>query len=130
MESDLSKFDRTYFVGQSINQSFSIPSLRFTHSGIGTGWSTKIPNYNPRDVVENVRRLIKNEPVKKMTPWYKGFEGEIVALDSGSRIVIHGEISTLSNNRVQITELPVKVWTQTFKENVLESLLHGSDKVY
>lgn len=23
--------------------------------GIGTGWSTKIPNYNPRDIVHNLR---------------------------------------------------------------------------
>ena len=98
-------------------------------TGIGTGWSTKIPNYNPRDVAENVRRLIKDEPLKKMTPWYRGFEGEITSLDSGTRIVVHGEISTLSNNRVQITELPIRTWTQTFKENVLEALLHGSDKV-
>lgn len=59
----------------------------------------------------------------------KGFEGEIVVVDSGRRIVVHGEISLLSNNRVQITELPVKTWTQTYKENVLESLLHGGEKV-
>lgn len=26
--------------------------------GIGTGWSTKIPNYNPRDIAENIRYVI------------------------------------------------------------------------
>lgn len=26
--------------------------------GIGTGWSTKIPNHNPREIVENIRRMI------------------------------------------------------------------------
>jgi len=34
--------------------------------GIGTGWSTKVPCYNPRDLVDNVRRLIKKEPFKEM----------------------------------------------------------------
>lgn len=34
--------------------------------GIGTGWSTKIPNYNPREIVENVRRMINNEPLQPM----------------------------------------------------------------
>ena len=29
--------------------------------GIGTGWSTKIPNYNPREIVDNIRRLIRGE---------------------------------------------------------------------
>ncbi|XP_003745280.1 DNA topoisomerase 2-alpha [Galendromus occidentalis] len=125
--------DYLYDDNQKIEPNYYLPIIPMVlvngAEGIGTGWSTKIPNYNPRDVVENVRRLLKGQPPKKMTPWYKGFEGEIVALDSGSRIVVHGEISTLSNNRVQITELPIKVWTQAFKENVLESLLHGSDKV-
>jgi len=27
--------------------------------GIGTGWSTSIPCFNPRDIVANIRRLIK-----------------------------------------------------------------------
>ena len=34
--------------------------------GIGTGWSTKVPNYNPRDIVQNIRRLIKAEPQAPM----------------------------------------------------------------
>ena len=29
--------------------------------GIGTGWSTKIPNYNPREIVDNIRRLLRGE---------------------------------------------------------------------
>uniref|UniRef100_A0A1B0CES7 DNA topoisomerase 2 n=1 Tax=Lutzomyia longipalpis TaxID=7200 RepID=A0A1B0CES7_LUTLO len=34
----------------------------------------------------------------------------------------------LPGNRIEITELPIGVWTQTYKENVLEPLLHGTDK--
>lgn len=34
--------------------------------GIGTGWSTKVPNYNPRELVANVRRMIADEPIKTM----------------------------------------------------------------
>jgi DNA topoisomerase-2 len=29
--------------------------------GIGTGWSTYIPNYNPRDIVANIKRLLAGE---------------------------------------------------------------------
>lgn len=29
--------------------------------GIGTGWSTKIPNYNPREIIENLKRMIRGE---------------------------------------------------------------------
>lgn len=29
--------------------------------GIGTGWSTFIPNYDPRDIVGNIKRLMKGQ---------------------------------------------------------------------
>jgi len=29
--------------------------------GIGTGWSTSIPNYNPHDIVNNIKRLMNGE---------------------------------------------------------------------
>lgn len=42
--------------------------------GIGTGWSTYVPNYNPIDIVDNLRRLMQNEQLEAMTPWYRGFK--------------------------------------------------------
>ncbi|KAF8771264.1 DNA topoisomerase 2-alpha like protein [Argiope bruennichi] len=59
--------------------------------GIGTGWSTKVPNYNPRDLVKNIYRL-------------------------------------LDDNKIEITELPIRTWTQAYKENVLEPMVHGTEK--
>lgn len=41
--------------------------------GIGTGWSTFIPSHNPRDIVENVKRMLRGESYEGMHPWYKGF---------------------------------------------------------
>ena len=29
--------------------------------GIGTGWRTKIPKYNPRDLVANIKRMLDGE---------------------------------------------------------------------
>ena len=34
--------------------------------GIGTGWSTKVPNYDIREVVNNLRRMIDGEDVLPM----------------------------------------------------------------
>lgn len=34
--------------------------------GIGTGWMTKIPNYNPREIVENLMRMLNDEEPKPM----------------------------------------------------------------
>ncbi|EGT36104.1 hypothetical protein CAEBREN_03194 [Caenorhabditis brenneri] len=95
--------------------------------GIGTGWSTNIPNYNPRDIVKNVKRLIAGEAQKALSPWYKGFRGNIIQIDS-SRFACYGEVAVLDDNTIEITELPVKQWTQDYKEKVLETLLESSDK--
>ena len=34
--------------------------------GIGTGWSTKIPNYNPREIVNNIKKMLNGEEPDKM----------------------------------------------------------------
>nr|XP_026488839.1 DNA topoisomerase 2 [Vanessa tameamea] len=94
--------------------------------GIGTGWSTKIPNYNPRDIVANIRRMLDGEEPVPMHPWYKNFRGTIEGF--GDKYVISGEAAILPNEKIEITELPVGVWTQNYKENVLEPML-GTDKV-
>ncbi|KAL4703252.1 hypothetical protein ACJJTC_018017 [Scirpophaga incertulas] len=94
--------------------------------GIGTGWSTKIPNYNPRDIVTNIRLMLDGEEPKPMHPWYKNFRGTIEGY--GDKYVISGEAAILANDKIEITELPVGVWTQNYKENVLEPML-GTDKV-
>ncbi|KAK8401478.1 hypothetical protein O3P69_001004 [Scylla paramamosain] len=95
--------------------------------GIGTGWSTKIPNYNPREIVNNLKRMINGEEPERMKPWFKGFRGTVEEID-GQRYVIHGEVADLGNNKIEITELPLRVWTQVYKETVMEPLFIGSDK--
>ena len=45
--------------------------------GIGTGYSTKINNHDPRAIIANLRRLIRNEPMEPMEPYYSGFTGEV-----------------------------------------------------
>ena len=42
--------------------------------GIGTGWSSKLPNYNPEDIVNNLLRRMRGEEYEKMHPWYNGFK--------------------------------------------------------
>lgn len=92
--------------------------------GIGTGWMTKIPNYNPRELVQNIRMMLNDEEVMPMMPWYKNFKGIIE--DCGeSRYVINGEIAIIGSHKLEITELPIGTWTQAYKENVLNALLQG-----
>ena len=45
--------------------------------GIGTGWASKIPNFNPREIIANLQRMIRGEAAKSMKPFYKNFRGTI-----------------------------------------------------
>jgi len=82
--------------------------------GIGTGWSTFIPCHNPRDVVANIKRLMKNEPLNVMKPWYKGYFGNISSETDG-RYTVTGVYTILSEDELEIKELPIGKWTRDYK---------------
>ena len=71
--------------------------------GIGTGWATKIPNYDPRQVVANLQRLLRGEEPRVMIPWFKNFRGTIASLGH-QKFVCNGEIASLSANKLEITD--------------------------
>ncbi|XP_065752579.1 DNA topoisomerase 2-alpha [Phocoena phocoena] len=95
--------------------------------GIGTGWSCKIPNFDVREVVNNIRRLMDGEEPLPMLPSYKNFKGTIEEL-APNQYVISGEMSILNSTTIEISELPIRTWTQTYKEQVLEPMLNGTEK--
>jgi len=98
-----------------------IPTILVNGSeGIGTGWSTSIPCYDPADIVANVRRMIRDEDLVPMTPWYRGFKGSIERRDETS-FTTRG-LYTIRGKHVEITELPVGMWTQDAKE-LLDALV-------
>lgn len=87
--------------------------------GIGTGWSSSIPNYNPEDVVENLKRMLDGEEIKPMTPWFRGFQGEVTPIGV-DRFKFSGVIKESGDKEVEITELPIRTWTQDFKDKLEE----------
>lgn len=97
--------------------------------GIGTGWSTYIPPFNPEDIVANIYNLMEGKPMAKMAPWYRGWNGisEPIASD-GSRYRLYGRIEQTGPTTIEITELPPTTWIATIKEHLLAGL-GGTDKV-
>ncbi|XP_032890927.1 DNA topoisomerase 2-alpha isoform X1 [Amblyraja radiata] len=95
--------------------------------GIGTGWACKIPNYDTREIVNNIRRLLDGDDPVPMLPNYKNFKGTIFELGT-NQYIINGEISVLNATTVEISELPIKTWTQAYKEQVLEPMMNGTEK--
>ncbi|EPY78107.1 hypothetical protein CB1_001119003 [Camelus ferus] len=95
--------------------------------GIGTGWSCKIPNFDVREVVNNIRLLMDGAEPLPMLPSYKNFKGTIEEL-APNQYVISGEVAILNSTTIEISELPIRTWTQTYKEQVLEPMLNGTEK--
>lgn len=91
--------------------------------GIGTGYSTNIPSYNPLDLVEQLYNIMDNKTLKSIKPWYRGFKGSIEPdVNKPGSYTVTGCIEKINNKEFRITELPIMTWTQDYKE-VLESML-------
>jgi len=117
--------------GLSIEPKYYIPIIPLIlvngSEGIGTGYSTNIPCYNPKDIIHNLKLLINNPDteLREMVPWYAGFKGTIVK-ESDNKYISTGVWNRGSPTSIEVTELPIGKWTQTYKE-FLESLLETNE---
>lgn len=116
--------------GENVEPTWYLPIIPMVlvngAEGIGTGWSTNVPQYDPRDLVTQIRKLMNNEELDEITPWYKGWEGQMQKI-ANDKYRHFGRIEQLDNVTLAITELPVKVWTSSIKEFLLEGL-GGTEK--
>ncbi|TYZ59857.1 hypothetical protein PybrP1_005799 [[Pythium] brassicae (nom. inval.)] len=100
--------------------------------GIGTGWSTSVPNYHPIEVIDNLVRLLdateqgtaagggggvrpEDVALAPMTPWFKGFRGTIVQTGDQS-FTSRGIVTRVNSTTLRITELPVGRWVEDYKK--------------
>jgi DNA topoisomerase-2 len=109
-------------------------------AAIGSGYSSNIPNYNPLDIIQSIKIWLLNDgkiftstssPEENETisvlpefkPWYRNFKGEIVKVDS-NKFMTKGNITKIKSGTYEITELPIGLSTDKFKE-MLEDLIEA-----
>jgi len=72
--------------GQTIEPRHYLPILPLClvngAEGIGTGWSTSIPSFNPRELAAALKDMMRGVEPKPLLPWYKGFKGSIEKIDN------------------------------------------------
>lgn len=99
-------------------------------NGIGTGFSTEILCYNPRDIIAYLKNLLLNKSAEnsaiQFMPYYEGFTGTISKTDD-HHYLFKGKYEVLGADMIRVVELPVGFWTEDFKE-LLEDLLNDKDK--
>ena len=87
---------------------------------MGTEFSSFVPNYDAREIVAKLQRMLDGlEPVP-MVPSYEKFAGEIRQVDEHT-FTTFGTITQIDDTHLEITELPVGTWTETYMRAVLES---------
>ena len=95
--------------GEPIEPTFYIPIIPMIlvngSDGIGTGFSTNVPAYNPKDIIQNIRNLLRGKDVYDMTPWYKDFKGTIEKIDSNTIVkrISHNNNDDNDDNDVSIS---------------------------
>jgi DNA topoisomerase-2 len=93
-------------------------------NGVGTGFSTQIPSYNPIDIVHNILRLIRGESIERMMPWFRGFRGTVFEKDG--KIYSKGIYQITGPNTVEVLELPIGLWTENYKVYLEELVIDKS----
>ena len=87
--------------------------------GIGTGFSTTVPQFNPKDIVSNLLKMMDRKPESDlidMKPWYKGYKGTILNSNKIGSYLIYGKYQIIDETSLRITELPIGTWTRDYKE--------------
>jgi DNA topoisomerase-2 len=104
--------------GKQIEPDYYVPILPTVlvngTEGIGTGFSSYIPPFNPDDICKNIRRVIAGENVIPMKPWFDKFTGRVFSNEDG--LWITEGVWKSSSKNISITELPPGRWTQDYKE--------------
>jgi DNA topoisomerase-2 len=112
--------------GLSIEPEFYAPIIPMIlvngTKGIGTGFSTDVICYNPLDIIQYLKRKLKDKKtLPNINPYYEGFKGEIRKI-SPERYLLRGCYKITGTDRINITELPIGTWTEEYK-GFLETLM-------
>lgn len=115
---------------QSVEPNYYVPIIPMVLingvTGIGTGWSTTIPQYDPYDTIAYVRNLLKPDGKKVVIrPYTQGYKGDITFEPKDCTVTYHG-VFTLNGTNLNITEIPI-----SYKISDLHAMLnlYSTDQV-
>ena len=93
--------------------------------GIGTGYSTNIPSFNPTELKSALVEWLETGKglEREFVPYYSGFKGTIVK-DGKNDYIVKGVWKT-EKDTMTITELPVGTWTADFRDTLDKMVADG-----
>lgn len=112
--------------GSRVQPDFYVPTvplllLNGAH-GIGTGFATKLPCFKLEDIVRVVRARINGEMIEEPLPYYNGYSANDLTYREPSKWTFTGKYERIHSRKIAITELPVGLSIEGYKEKVLDRL--------
>lgn len=112
--------------GQIVEPVYYVPIIPMVlvngAEGIGTGWSTYLPCFSPKEITQNIIRKLNGEQFARMKPYFKGYLGELIEQPKG--YIVKGIYNVkLDEDILEITELPVGKWTRDYKKELEEMMI-------
>ena len=121
-QNDSPLMDYIFEEGQKIEPNWYLPIIPMILvngcEGIGTGWRSQLPCFNPHEIVRSLKSKLKGKGFTKLEPWYKGYQGEIKENPQNKgNYIVTGKYHWDEENpkKVIITEIPIKKWTEDYK---------------
>lgn len=107
--------------GTKIEPEFYLPIIPMIlvngATGIGTGWSTDIPKYDPKAIIKVIKKRLENPKQRyKLTPSYNNWKGTIEEFDEKSYIT--KGVYDINKKGIHITELPIGISTEKYIETL------------
>jgi DNA topoisomerase-2 len=119
--------------GITVEPEFYIPIIPFVLVngliGIGTGFSTSIPSFNPLQIVDYIKNKLNGiRNIHQWIPYYENFKGSVIIVpNEPDKFLIKGTYIKIDDNTVLINELPIGTWTMPYL-SFLETLIDGCTK--
>lgn len=91
--------------------------------GIATGWSTDIPQHHPVHVIDATLSYLTGATECTISPWYRGFDGDIVANVEGDEIksyTVRGRYEWKGSD-LHVTEVPPHREVEAYKEDWIKA---------
>ena len=99
-------------------------------TGIGTGFSTDIPSFDPLDVVCALKKFINNEEYTDISPKYRGFIGDIYPSEKElNKYVMKGKYEIINQDTVRVTEIPIFKSIEDYKADLTSMEIQDKKEV-
>jgi DNA topoisomerase-2 len=119
-------FDYNESNGIQVEPKFFIPVLPMVlingAEGMGTGHSCYIFPCNPIEIRSAIYNILDGKTLtpNSIIPWWNGFNGTVTRDPVTGQVLIEGkyEVKTGRSNTITITELPIGIQSDTYKEHL------------